>query len=396
MNKVYSFEGNDAAKYGLPAAILLHHIRWWIAKNEANGKHQHDGRTWTYNSRKAFTKLFPFLTEKQVRSGLDRLVKDGVLIKGNYNKSSYDRTSWYALSIGPQGPMEVPLRANGSDPEVQPIPVHKTGSTTDNPLRAGCSFGMDEEKPDNTTTEFDRAMAATLEAAVRKLPPRKTWIKFAKPRTWTRQMTTLRIKYGVSEQDIETAMKWYAANIGGSFVPEAYSGSAFVKKFPAILRRAKKHEDKTTAPGKTAKAIARRYGAGLNGSAKYLPGAVQVVLDRYGAWRKGLLDLLERVKRNDLTYDYRDKTRKRRHMEGAELLRSLPTVQTYAEQWAERTVRRVAGWDGWSGDFAPFLFDPDGKDFQAMCLSHLQRYAGDRGGEQAWKKLKEMMKNEGD
>lgn len=93
----YTFSISLAKKYGLEEAILLQNIIFWIAKNKANGKHQYDGRTWTYNSIKAFTELFPFWSERQIRRILKSLIQQGALIAGNYNKLPFDRTLWYAL-----------------------------------------------------------------------------------------------------------------------------------------------------------------------------------------------------------------------------------------------------------------------------------------------------------
>ena len=57
----YSFDCRLAEKYGVDEAIFLHNLYFWIVrKNEANGRHHHEGRTWTYNSMAAFARLFPF------------------------------------------------------------------------------------------------------------------------------------------------------------------------------------------------------------------------------------------------------------------------------------------------------------------------------------------------
>jgi len=113
----HHFEVGDAEKFGVNAAIILSNIKFWISKNRANEKHQHEGRTWTYNSVKAFSELFPYLTNKQVRTAIDKLVKKGVLIQGRFNKLSYDHTKWFALAdeetICPQGQKVLPSGANG-------------------------------------------------------------------------------------------------------------------------------------------------------------------------------------------------------------------------------------------------------------------------------------------
>ena len=95
---IHSFQTEDAAKYGLVEAVMLNNFRYWIAHNKANRAHEHDGKTWTYNSVKAFESLFPYLTANQIRRCLESLITQGVLVRGNYNLSAYDKTSWFAFS----------------------------------------------------------------------------------------------------------------------------------------------------------------------------------------------------------------------------------------------------------------------------------------------------------
>lgn len=94
----HMFDIEIAQKYGVNAAIILENIGYWVARNEANGENFHDGTYWTYNSRKAFCELFPYLTDRQIRTALQKLVDEGVIITGNYNDTAYDRTLWYALT----------------------------------------------------------------------------------------------------------------------------------------------------------------------------------------------------------------------------------------------------------------------------------------------------------
>ncbi|NBV06639.1 MAG: hypothetical protein EBS06_05325 [Proteobacteria bacterium] len=94
----YHFEEDEALEFGDREAILIYNFRFWIRKNKANGKHFHDGRTWTYNKLDAFPKLFRFWTPNQIRRLIDSLVDQKVLIKGNYNSNPHDRTCWYAFT----------------------------------------------------------------------------------------------------------------------------------------------------------------------------------------------------------------------------------------------------------------------------------------------------------
>ena len=93
----FSFDGEFAKEHGVNEAIMYQYFSYWIAKNKANDKHFYDGYTWTYNSQKALTELFPFWNRAKIQRIISSLENQGLLIKGNYNQLSYDRTTWYAL-----------------------------------------------------------------------------------------------------------------------------------------------------------------------------------------------------------------------------------------------------------------------------------------------------------
>jgi hypothetical protein len=93
----YSFDIKDAEKYGVNEAIMINNFKFWIIKNYANNKHYYEGRTWTYNSMNALSELFPFWSVRQIRYTLESLIKQDVLITGNFNEDKRDRTLWYAF-----------------------------------------------------------------------------------------------------------------------------------------------------------------------------------------------------------------------------------------------------------------------------------------------------------
>lgn len=95
----HSFNIEDAKTYGVNCAVILENIRFWVAKNKANDKHNYDGKYWTYNSIPAFQELFPYLSYDQIRRALEKLVDAGVIEKGNYNENPYDKTAWYTTAI---------------------------------------------------------------------------------------------------------------------------------------------------------------------------------------------------------------------------------------------------------------------------------------------------------
>ena len=94
----HSFNVEIATKYGMIEAVLLEHLNFWILKNKANEINFYDGNYWSYNSTKAFTELFPYVSQRTISRALHHLEEEGIIMCGNYNKSSYDRTIWYAIT----------------------------------------------------------------------------------------------------------------------------------------------------------------------------------------------------------------------------------------------------------------------------------------------------------
>jgi hypothetical protein len=95
---LHSFCPVVAKEFGVNTAIFLQNLAFWTETNLANNKNIHDGYCWTYNTLDAFTNLFPYFTKKMVRVVIDNALKDGLVIKSNYNQIKYDRTVWYALT----------------------------------------------------------------------------------------------------------------------------------------------------------------------------------------------------------------------------------------------------------------------------------------------------------
>ena len=126
----HSFDIEIAKLYGIEEAIIIKNFEFWLAKNKANGKHLYENRTWTYNSVKAFGDLFPYMSDSKIRRTLDNLVEKGVLLKGNFNQSGYDRTLWYSFSdnfkmsksICQNQQMDFAESSNGFGKNDEPIP----------------------------------------------------------------------------------------------------------------------------------------------------------------------------------------------------------------------------------------------------------------------------------
>ena len=133
----HSFNIELAKKYGILEAILLKNIWFWIKKNEANEKNFYDGTYWTYNSTRAFNELFPYASESSIKRALKSLQEKGIIKTGNYNKSAYDRTLWYAFtdlgeSIVSNRQMEVNKSSDGNEQNGLTIPDINTDNKITN------------------------------------------------------------------------------------------------------------------------------------------------------------------------------------------------------------------------------------------------------------------------
>jgi hypothetical protein len=124
---LYCFAVEMACKYGVEEAIILQNLAYWILKNQANERHFHNGETWTYNSVKAFQRLFPFWTEKQIRRILTSLEQQGAIRTAQFG--GYNRETWYAVidkAAFQNGQIHSPKRANGTDQTGKSLTDKKT------------------------------------------------------------------------------------------------------------------------------------------------------------------------------------------------------------------------------------------------------------------------------
>lgn len=136
----HHFSVSVAVEVGVNAAVVLENIAFWVRANRKAGRHKHDGKHWTYGSTRHFAELFDYLSEKQVRGALDKLITCGYVETGNFNRSAYDRTRWFTLTekgerATQERQSEKPTKAKGAAGNGRPIPdknkKSKTGYTTD-------------------------------------------------------------------------------------------------------------------------------------------------------------------------------------------------------------------------------------------------------------------------
>jgi hypothetical protein len=189
-NKTFHFDGKLAKKYGIVEAVLIDNFKFWIDKNVANKHNYHDGRTWVYNSVTAFERQFPFMTARQLRHSLSKLVEANVILTGNYNKTGYDKTKWYAFvdeklfginypgaaevnneikpeiepknasdkivtSIGQNQKMDTTELSNGFDKKVRPIPYTVTDAKPNTEIHTNKPEYINDEQKGKLVSKFN-------------------------------------------------------------------------------------------------------------------------------------------------------------------------------------------------------------------------------------------------
>lgn len=111
-NEFYVVSVEDTIKYGIIKAAIIGRIRHWCQYNEKNNiqDRHHIDYWWSgFMSSKVLAEQLG-MKQKTIEDNLSILLKNGVLIKGCFNKKKYDRTGWYR--INPNPPIQETLSCN--------------------------------------------------------------------------------------------------------------------------------------------------------------------------------------------------------------------------------------------------------------------------------------------
>ena len=87
-----------AKKLGIEKAIFLHNLYYWLQHNAANNKNLFECSYWTYNTKKAYTEIFPYMSYDKVKRIISELREDNIIKTGNYATDKMNHTLWYAFT----------------------------------------------------------------------------------------------------------------------------------------------------------------------------------------------------------------------------------------------------------------------------------------------------------
>ena len=94
----HHFNIEIAKKIGIEEAIFLHNLYYWLQHNAANNKNLFDGSYWTYNTKKAYTEIFPYMSYDKIKRIINSLREEGIIKTGNYGLDKMNHTLWYAFT----------------------------------------------------------------------------------------------------------------------------------------------------------------------------------------------------------------------------------------------------------------------------------------------------------
>jgi hypothetical protein len=94
----HGFNVGIAIDYSVTMALWIGYLAFWTEQNLSNNKHIHDSLCWSYDTLESLRLKFPYMSKSQIETMINNSITAGLVVKGNYNKTTYDRTCWYALT----------------------------------------------------------------------------------------------------------------------------------------------------------------------------------------------------------------------------------------------------------------------------------------------------------
>lgn len=313
--------------------------------------------------------------ERRIRQMVAALKEKGLLrqVEGNARKRIL-RTAWDNAETGKKTATPEAINCQGRGNKLPRPYILKKKVIQSGPTGADREdgFGFVDDESETDATPFDITMATALLTSCRKLlGPSHMICRRAKMRTWAHHIALLRTMDNAAEEEIAAVMEWYAENMGGPYVPEAYSGETFRKKYPAILKQAKRALPVVNDVSEEASSVASRLATleWPNCAKDTLPVVVHVGLARYTAWRAVLAGYIAGGAGGRGAGAL---LRFAQHVSEA-----LPPPRVFITEWMTSVSEMLAGWGGWNGDLARHAFSPESKQFLTLGRGVAMRYCND-------------------
>lgn len=83
--------------FGIREALFIQQIHYWCEINKTKDNNLKEDQYWTYNTDEDWSKELKF-SAKTIFNMRKKLKKKNVLITGNFNRATFDKTIWYRLN----------------------------------------------------------------------------------------------------------------------------------------------------------------------------------------------------------------------------------------------------------------------------------------------------------
>lgn len=203
------------------------------------------------------------------------------------------------------------------------------------------------KKKRNQATKEDQANAHKLRAAILK---RSNYRNRWSAKQWAEEMRMLRETLDNSDR-LSQVLEWYARNVGGEFIPVAYSAETFRKKFAQIEAAMRRDPDREVELTSREATMVDQVWNELahcpwpKGSRKTLRQSISRSVVAFNACRKLLIDECNRLA------DHPSNT-----IRGFSRVVKTHLGSSFMRQWYQTVRDRVSNWEKWSGVFCSLEF----------------------------------------
>lgn len=94
---IQEFKTNMAVRFGVKEAVIAQFL-WDKIKKEGEKPFEDKKNIWVRYSVLMISANIPYLTHKQIRLTIKKLLDASVITKDCYNPSKFDHTNWYAFT----------------------------------------------------------------------------------------------------------------------------------------------------------------------------------------------------------------------------------------------------------------------------------------------------------
>lgn len=162
-----NFNVEAASAWGVDEAVFVNNLAYWIIKNAANRKNIKDGVVWTYNSREALARMYPFWTPRQIERITRSCVNQGLIQTAQHGKG-LDRTTWYCLTQKALDVLDLAISPNGEMHFAKPGNAFHETVQSNSPNGEMLYIGQ-EQSQDENTRENKAASAADVHAQAKEI-----------------------------------------------------------------------------------------------------------------------------------------------------------------------------------------------------------------------------------